>query len=598
MDSIQDKVVAELKNKNNIFIHGYGGTGKSYLIREVVLKLVNYYNSIQIVSPTGISTVSLINLFNDVYNAKLHSDMLEYETLAAPASTLVKPPAELVKQNAAPATQVKPPAALVKPNASNIYTNLTGAAGNIYTNLTSTCGAVKHHITKETHDMLLKNVKISTLHSFLGIGLGIGAKKTLLEKARKTKLKALRDVELLIIDEISMIGKNLFETTDYILKSIKENNKPFGGVRVYITGDLLQLSPINDEFVFKSKIYNDLDFKIFILDTPYRTSDNNFLQLLKRLRKCKHTKEDILFLNSLLEKYYACAAPTALVKPSASNIYTNLTSATGDAVPTVNASNTNLTSVTCGTTPAALVKPGAACSTTEDTISDTVKIQSTSIKPIVLCNINSVANNINSEELNKLTTESKIFNAIDGKKLAVNETYVDLKSSENIKNLFDECIPNKIELKVGAIVMLRVNLCVKNKLINGLRGKIISINSNGSTGAITVLFNGFCENTLIDKYIWKRSDGKYLYTRTQIPLIPAYAITIHKSQGLTLDSGIVDLGSTMFSNSAMYVALSRFRTTDNLYILDFDENSIRISKDALDYVNLIENTTSGAIICN
>ena len=96
----------------------------------------------------------------------------------------------------------------------------------------------------------------------------------------------------------------------------------------------------------------------------------------------------------------------------------------------------------------------------------------------------------------------------------------------------------------------------------------------------------------INKYKWIRyfnNNDRITYSRLQIPLVLAYAITVHKCQGLTLEGGVVDLGKTVFADSAAYVALSRFKTSKNLYISNYSNDFIKVSNEALNYVNTLEN---------
>ena len=136
---------------------------------------------------------------------------------------------------------------------------------------------------------VLLQCKAKTIHSFAGVGLGTGEPSVLIQKIMKTHYKrnAWREVEVLIIDEVSMLSKRLFELLDIIGRAVRRNNAPFGGIQLIFSGDFYQLPPISDnndppEFCFESEQW----FTTF--------PSNAHIQLVKIFRQTDETYTTIL----------------------------------------------------------------------------------------------------------------------------------------------------------------------------------------------------------------------------------------------------------------------------------------------------------------
>ncbi len=183
---------------------------------------------------------------------------------------------------------------------------------------------------------------------------------------------------------------------------------------------------------------------------------------------------------------------------------------------------------------------------------------------------NNSAKIINENNLKNL--EGKIYKyemTVDGNdEFLINE----LKNQFSAKNL------DKLEFKIGAQVMLIKNLNVKKGLVNGAIGVIVDI-----TSYPVVQFKE--EELLIEPCIWELNLGNSKAHCTQVPLILAYALTIHKSQSLTIENAVLDLGSC-FLDAQVYVAISRLKNLDGLYIKSFDPKKIKANKNVLKYLGL------------
>lgn len=324
------------------------------------------------------------------------------------------------------------------------------------------------------------------------------------QQINKEKRRVLQEMELLIIDEVSMLRADVVDAIDIVLKSVRRaHNLPFGGVQVLFIGDLLQLPPVvkDREWQLLRKYYKSIFFfdavvlqqqpPLYIeLDKIYRQSDNTFIHLLNNLRNNSVTRQD----EELLNKYY---------KPGF------------NAVPQDNF--------------------------------------------IQLTTHNKKADAINHEALKKLKGKSVHINAsVFGE---FSESMYPLDSS--------------LELKKGAQVMfIKNDPSGAQKFFNGKIGKFVNYNSDEDE--IEVYFEEEDKTIFVAKYEWENIrykvdeatnmvDEKTIGTFTQFPVKLAWAITVHKSQGLTFNKAIIDIESA-FAPGQVYVALSRLTSLDGLIL--------------------------------
>jgi hypothetical protein len=318
----------------------------------------------------------------------------------------------------------------------------------------------------------------------------------------KTRLKIIRNIELLIIDEVSMLRADLLDAMDWTLRNIRRVHEPFGGVQVLFIGDLLQLPPVVKQeewqvlsayydgvFFFHAKVLKEIQPLYIELTTIYRQQDQNFIQVLNNLRNNKITPEDVEVLN----KY---------------------------------------------------VQPDFDSSKNEGYITLTT-------------------HNSKADEMN-----AKALQALSGKKYS----YAAEITGEYPKHLFP--LEENLELKVGAQVMFVKNdLTLDKNYYNGKMGRIKSL----SDQEITVFFPDEKKTIVVEKFEWNNmryaiNDAtgevkeEILGTFVHYPLKLAWAITVHKSQGLTFEKAVLDV-SDVFAPGQAYVALSRLRSLDGLVLL-------------------------------
>jgi ATP-dependent DNA helicase PIF1 len=389
------------------------------------------------------------------------------------------------------------------------------------------------------------DIPISTVHKWAGIGTADDTARKLYKSLTYFAKEKWIKTDLLIIDEISMMGATLFEKLDYIGRMVRsERNpankvKPFGGLRLLIIGDFLQLPPVKDDWVFRSQPWHDLKLKVFIFSKPMRYPDIAWFNMLQNFRKGKVTRDQV---RKLEERGVA---------------YANK------------------------------------------------RFKDDDIKPTILYSKKVDVEEYNKRELDKLKGEEVVFECSDtyfdverDEEYKIKGTeefkytplyplsrYKDDKDCKLLKQLADNNIGERIALKVGAQVMLRYNECVELGLINGSRGVVTAINK--AHRVVTVKFlNGISLD--IQDHGWGNKKGDKAYIRNQIPLILAWSITIHKVQGCTLDYVVVDLGPSVFAYGQAYVALSRSRTLEGLFISSFRASSIRADPIAVSYTEQLE----------
>ena len=408
-------------------------------------------------------------------------------------------------------------------NQTNRSIFLTGKAGTGKTTLLKkiVSSTYKQTVIVAPTGIAALNAGGVTIHSFFQLPFGgfipdfkvsaqftqhvkLETKSTLMRNFRMnaTRKSIMRSVELLIIDEVSMLRADVLDAIDWTLRNIRKVNKPFGGVQMLFIGDLLQLPPVikPQEWSFLKDYYHGIYFfnalsiheapPLYIeLEKVYRQDDEKFLDVLNNLRNNNITKVDVDLLNQYVQIDF-------------------------DATQHENY--------------------------------------------ITLTTHNNDADRINKEALSRLKSKSRKYNS------EVTGTFPE--------HLYP--IDEVMELKIGAQVMFIKNDISPDKaFFNGKMGNIVGIEDD----EVCVRFPNENKTITVEKYEWNNIqytldqttsevEEKVLGTFVHYPLKLAWAITVHKSQGLTFEKAVIDI-SKVFVPGQAYVALSRLRSLEGMVLL-------------------------------
>jgi ATP-dependent DNA helicase PIF1 len=382
---------------------------------------------------------------------------------------------------------------------------------------------------------VLLECKAKTIHSWAGIGIANGTIDQILDKVkRKTVSKALwKCIDILVIDEISMMSQKLFEVLDIVGKKIRKNSNPFGGIQLIFSGDFFQLPPVGNKeeidtckFCFESPLW----FTTFptentvLLKTIFRQTDTQYQNLLNQIREGKLKKSYHTLLQNQVNK--------------------------------------------------------------------TLPINSI-IQPTKLFPTRNKVDYINNTQMNELVGNEFSFkikhhldlemNAQDRlTRLSFNKEQIETELLYLQGNL--KCDP-EIKLKIGCQVMCIANIELTNgdTLCNGAQGIIIGVNDQNLP--IVKFRNGY--QMAMSYHLWP-SEMIPGVGVSQIPLMLAWALTIHKAQGITLDLAEIDVGSGIFECGQTYVALSRVKSLEGLYLTSFDVKKIKVNKKVQEFYELLE----------
>jgi len=390
---------------------------------------------------------------------------------------------------------------------------------------------------------VLLNCQAKTVHSWAGIGLANGPADLVIKRivGNKKKTHNWKKVDILIIDEVSMMSQKIFEILDGIARGVRKQNShlPFGGIQLVFSGDFYQLPPVSSSanntslsiggggygyeyddsaasaFCFESPIWESTIDTVVQLKKIFRQTDDVYTNILNRIRVGKLSKSSFDILNRQLNK----------------------------------------------------------------SIPDT-------FKPTILLPRKRDVEVINIAELSKLTSDDKKF-TLQRVELLPEELAKTYNSSSSshisaeqremeytymVNNIMAE---KEIILKVGAQVMCIANIDMESAepLVNGSQGVIIDFVSNGLP--LVQFTNGY--KRVIQYHTWNSETNASIGVK-QIPLIYAWAVTIHKSQGMSLDMAQIDAGSSIFECGQTYVALSRIKSLEGLYLTAFDPQKIKVNK--------------------
>jgi ATP-dependent DNA helicase PIF1 len=212
-----------------------------------------------------------------------------------------------------------------------------------------------------------------------------------------------------------------------------------------------------------------------------------------------------------------------------------------------------------------------------------IKKPNSEIQPTKVYTLKKDVNLINNNKLNELGNEINTFTP------KTEFSDINTYTKSNIKTICERldkqgCYIPELKLCIGAQVMLCVNM-MSEGLVNGSRGIILSFNKNGYP---VVEFINNITKSISPHSFYHEDPVKGTLYRKQIPLKLAWCITIHKSQGMTLDYAELDIGNSVFEYGQLYVALSRVKSLDGLYLLDFDRKRIKAHPKVIKFYDEID----------
>ena len=393
---------------------------------------------------------------------------------------------------------------------------------------------------------LLLNCGAKTIHSWSGIRLAKGSMENVVHSViyNKRSVQCWKGIDILIIDEVSMMSKRIFDILNEIAKRVRRNSKPFGGIQVIFCGDFYQLPPVcgaeeleSDLFCFES----DEWYKTFppdnhiVLNTIFRQTDMKYKEILSGIRKGEIDKHGMKLLQSCVnrsfdkEKHNGCV-PTKLYPTRSKVDYVN------------------------------------------KTMYDKLEEQSYEYdfvsKSDCTCNLetNVAIPLMELQKCRKQLDETKITNEIN---TLVNNS---------------PCI-RTLQLKKGTNVMCTVNLEMEKGICNGSTGLVIDFVMHAGVPFPIVQFSNGVKREIKMKY-WQSEEFPVIAIG-QLPLCHAWAMTIHKIQGATLSMAEMDIGNGIFECGQTYVALSRVKSLDGLYLTSFDPTKIKINQKVKEFYDKI-----------
>lgn len=429
----------------------------------------------------------------------------------------------------------------------NVY--FTGEAG---TGKTTTLKYIVEALQAKYNDTFSQKVAITamtgiaathiggcTLNSALGFGV-VNTQRDFM--SMYSSKERIRGFDVLIIDESSMCSAELFDVLERMLRNIRGNQRPAGGLQLVITGDPFQLPPIerspsaedpddtfyNRGYFFAASSWERCRFATMVLTQVFRQSDKMFVSLLNDIRFGGQRAR-----TALDQLYDICHRPLPI----------------------------------------------------DD-----------GIIPTQIFSRNAMVDEMNATELAKLPGPKHVFSARDEVVVVASlrsdhKIFISAKGRLQRSDFFKNCqAPMKLQLCVGAQVMLLKNIDTSANLVNGSRGVVKSVHSDG----VLVHFKGHEGAVLIQKARFTSTvNGVGECIRHQIPLKLAWSLSSHKSQGCTLDYVRVSLKGT-FACGQAYVALSRARTLDGLEIVDYSPGCAKTDASVVAFfASLVEKQATG-----
>ena len=397
-----------------------------------------------------------------------------------------------------------------------------------------------------------------TIHSWAGVGLCKDTVYNVVDRVAKNKYKsaAWKKTDILIVDEVSMMSKKLFTILDKIGRACrKRDDLPFGGIQVVFSGDFYQLPPVGDSddestsaFCFESETWKDTfgsSDSIVQLKTIFRQTDKEYSDILDQIRVGRLKK-------SSYDKLMTRVVSSASLRQD------------------------------CGIKPTVMLpkrKDVDLINSTEMSKLDGKGNKKMEFEMSVVEDYSSSAYMSKFKKRGSWSSEDKK----DQSAMQITEQMKEMEIKFLKENVM---VTPKITLTIGTQVMCVANIDMDSSspIVNGSQGVVVQFSKDG----LPIIRFSNAKERLIGYHVWNSENIKWLGVR-QLPLIYSWAITIHKSQGVSLDFAEIDAGSNIFECGQTYVALSRVKTLEGLFLTSFNPQKIMVDKKVKLFYDSISN---------
>lgn len=374
-----------------------------------------------------------------------------------------------------------------------------------------------------------------TINSWSGIGIAVEENDRIVEKILKNRnhRKAWKRCKVLFVDEVSMLSKRIFDLLDDIGKRLRADSRPFGGIQLVFTGDFFQLPPVPDN---ASRDSGSFCFKS---EKWVKAFGENQFELSINFRQKESVYHDML----------------------------------------------------------SQIRSGKLSRRCKEILQDRTRVQPpVDIQPIQIMPLRHKVDAINNTFNSQLTTDSHSFHTFiydcDNDEFVDESKHKSLVKYNTVLSYHDKNC--ELDLRVGSQVMCTANIDMYSdrKICNGSSGKVISFSKGGYP--VVKFMNG-----RIMELLPRRINFEFMgttYTHISMPLMLSWAITIHKAQGCSLDAALIDCGENIFECGQAYVALSRVRSLDGLFLKYFDVSKILIKRSVLEFYDSLRKARKKGVV--